>query len=82
MDKKTMGSFLAAVRKAKGMTQQEVADRLNVSNKAVSRWERGVGCPDVSLLPTLSKQFGVAADRLLSGDLAPAEKETGNVENG
>ena len=38
MEKKTMGSFLAALRKAKGMTQQEVADRLNVSNKTVSKW--------------------------------------------
>ncbi len=42
MEKKTMGTFLAALRRAKGLTQQEVADRLLVSNRAVSRWEREV----------------------------------------
>ena len=51
MAKNTIGQFIAALRKAKGMTQQDVANRLNVSNKAVSRWERDECAPDLSIIP-------------------------------
>ena len=49
MAKNTIGQFIAALRKANGLTQQDVADRLNVSNKAVSRWERDECAPDLSV---------------------------------
>lgn len=68
MNKKSMGQFLAALRKANGMTQQEVADRLNVSNKAVSRWERDECAPDLTLIPALAEMFGVTCDELLKGE--------------
>lgn len=68
MEKKTIGSFIAALRKAKGMTQQEVADALNVSNKAVSRWERDECAPDLSLIPAVAELFGVTCDELLRGE--------------
>lgn len=68
MEKKTIGAFLAALRKANGMTQQEVADRLNVSNKAVSRWERDECAPDISLIPAIAEMFGVTCDELLKGE--------------
>ena len=64
MSKNTMGQFIAALRKANGMTQQEVADRLNVSNKAVSRWERDECAPDISIIPAIAEMFGVTCDEL------------------
>ncbi len=67
MEKKTMGSFIAALRRAKGMTQRELAERLNVSDKTVSRWERDEGYPDLSLIPVIAEIFGVTSDELLRG---------------
>ena len=68
MEKKTLGSFLSALRRAQGLTQQEVADRLAVSNKAVSRWERDEAMPDILLLPAIANLFGVTVDELLRGE--------------
>ncbi len=68
MEKKTMGSFLSALRRAQGMTQQEVADRLSVSNRAVSRWERDEAAPDIFLLPAIADLYGVTVDELLRGE--------------
>lgn len=68
MARNTIGQFIAALRKANGMTQQEVADRLNVSNKAVSRWERDECAPDLSVIPALAEMFGVTCDELLKGE--------------
>lgn len=70
MERKTMGSFIAALRKANGMTQKELAERLNVSDKAVSRWERDENAPDLSLIPVIAEIFGVTADELLRGERA------------
>ena len=70
MERKTMGSFIAALRKANGMTQKELAERLNVSDKAVSRWERNENAPDLSLIPVIAEIFGVTADELLRGERA------------
>lgn len=71
MAKNSMGQFLAALRKANGMTQQEIADRLHVSNKAVSRWERDECSPELSLIPALAEIFGVTCDELLKGERIP-----------
>lgn len=68
MAKNTIGQFIAVLRKANGMTQQEVADRLNVSNKAVSRWERDECSPDISLIPAIAEMFGITCDELLKGE--------------
>ena len=73
MEKKTLGSFLTALRKANGMTQKELADRLNVSDKAVSRWERDENCPDLTLIPIIADIFGVTSDELLRGERSTAE---------
>lgn len=84
MEKKTIGQFIAALRKANGMTQQDVADRLNVSNKAISRWERDECAPDITLIPALAEMFGVTCDELLKGErityTAQAEKIEPKVE--
>jgi len=79
MEHKSIGSFLSALRKANGMTQQDVADRLNVSNKAVSRWERDECAPDITLIPALAEMFGVTCDELLKGEriIHPSQPERG-----
>ena len=74
MGKKTMGSFIAALRKAQGLTQRELAQRLNVSDKSVSRWERDEGAPDLSVIPALAEVFGVTCDELLRGERSPVSK--------
>lgn len=71
---KSMGQFMAALRKANGLTQQDVADRLNVSNKAVSRWERDETAPDISLLPAIAEMFGVTCDELIRGERSTGEQ--------
>lgn len=77
MEKKTMGSFLAALRRANGMTQKELAERLNVSDKSVSRWERDDGAPDLALIPVIAEVFGVTCDELLRGERAAAGEGQG-----
>ncbi len=67
MDAKLTGGFIAALRKEKGLTQEELAQKLNVTNKAVSRWETGSGFPDVDSMLALSEFFGVSVNELLNG---------------
>ena len=68
MDKKTIGGLIAALRRANGMTQRELAERLNVSDKTISRWERDEGVPDISLIPVIAEIFHITCDELLSGE--------------
>ena len=58
------GDRLAGLRRSTGMTQDALASRLGVSAQAVSKWERAVCCPDISLLPALADTFGVSIDLL------------------
>ena len=68
MDAQKTGTYLAMLRKTRGMTQQEVADQLGVSNKTVSKWESGGGFPDITVLPALAELYGVTADDILAGE--------------
>lgn len=69
MDNEKTGRLIRELRTQKGLTQAQLAGLINVSDKAVSKWERGLGCPDVSLLGTLSEVLEVNIDRLLEGEL-------------
>ena len=63
----TLGNRIAILRRAKELKQDELAEKLGVSPQAVSKWENDQTCPDISLLPLLSKILGVSVDELLSG---------------
>lgn len=73
IDKARFGAFLARLRKEKGMTQRELADRLYVSDKAVSKWERALSLPDVSLLIPLAECLDVSVTELLRGERTERE---------
>ena len=74
---KRTGSFIAEMRKGKNMTQAELAAKLQVTDKAVSRWERGVGYPDITLLEPLAGQLGVTVLDILRGEKTFPDKMTG-----
>lgn len=83
LDKERFGEFLAVHRKKKGYTQKELAQRLFVSDKAVSKWERGAGMPDISLLIPLADILGVTVTELLEGQEMEATSgmDANQVEN-
>ena len=70
-----LGNNISEKRKAKGMTQEELAANLGVSPQAVSKWENNLSCPDISLLPAIAKIFGMSVDELL--DAASATENVG-----
>lgn len=67
MDQIKIGKFIAALRKEKGLTQEQLEEKLGVTNKTISRWENGNYMPDVEMLSLLSKEFGVSINELVSG---------------
>nr|WP_320024330.1 helix-turn-helix domain-containing protein [uncultured Acetobacterium sp.] len=80
MDCIKVGTLLRALRKEKELTQKQVADQMHISDKTISKWERGLGCPDVSLLGELSELFKVNIEKILLGDLESNDMETGNLK--
>ncbi len=71
IDNQRFGQFVSQLRKEQGLTQRELAERLSVSDKAVSKWERGLSLPDISLLLPLAELLGVSAPELLKGERLP-----------
>ena len=69
MNNVKIGKLIYNLRKEKNLTQVQLAERMNISDKTVSEWERGFGCPEVSLLPELSTILDVDLENLLSGEL-------------
>ncbi|MGM9567811.1 MAG: helix-turn-helix domain-containing protein [Clostridia bacterium] len=74
MTNPSMGHRISALRKEKGLTQKELAEKMNVTDKAVSKWERNISCPDINSIPTLAGILGVSTDELLNA-AAEGEKE-------
>lgn len=80
MDTRKVGELIYRLRKEKELTQKQLADQLNLSDRTISKWERGHGCPDVFLLPRLSAVFGVNIENILGGDLLSNEFIGGNMK--
>lgn len=75
MDLSITGKFISERRKAKGLTQVKLAEKLNVSEKTISKWECGNGFPDTTLMLPLCKELDITANELLSAKVLPTEKE-------
>lgn len=80
MNCEKVGQLIYRLRKEKDMTQKQVADLMNISDKAISKWERGLGCPDVSLLPELSQILGVNIEEILLGKIVLNDTVGGNMK--
>ena len=80
MDQKRIGQFIANLRKKKNMTQEELAEKLGVNSRSVSRWENGKCMPDLSLLTPLSKELGTNINDLISGEAIDEEKHQEKFE--
>lgn len=81
MDLKVIGEFIKQQRKAKGLTQVELAEKLLVSEKTISKWECGNGFPDTSLMLPLCKELDISANELLSGKRLTSEEYQKQAEN-
>lgn len=74
MEKNTFGSMVAELRKEKGMTQADLAEKMGITDKAVSKWERDLSYPDIASIPRLAEILGVSVDELLSLKRPDGEK--------
>ncbi|ABX40487.1 helix-turn-helix domain-containing protein [Lachnoclostridium phytofermentans] len=83
MDTEKIGKFIADRRKVRGLTQQQLADDLGLTNKAISKWETGQGMPDITTLPILAEMLGITVNELLKGELNQSidKKENGIETN-
>lgn len=80
MDQIKTGKIIRALRLQKKMTQTALAEKIGVSDKAVSKWERGCGTPDVSILPLLAAELGIDMENLLNGNMEENELINGNMK--
>lgn len=76
--KKTFGSMIAQLRKENGMTQLDLAEKMGVTDKAVSKWERDLSFPDVSSIPKLAEIFDLSVDELMQVKTNTRENSTGS----
>ena len=81
MEKKTIGKFISALRKANGITQKELGEKLFVSDKTVSRWECDECTPELSLIPSIAEIFGITTDELLRGERNNPDREASTSED-
>lgn len=79
MSTQTLGAMIASLRKEHGMTQLELAEKMGVTDKAVSKWERDVSCPDINLLPKLAEVFDVSVDQLMR---VKSKSQAGGIRKG
>ena len=77
MSNKNLGEMISSLRKEKGMTQSELAEKMNVTDKAVSKWERNLACPDVNSIPKLAEILGITVEELLN---AQTKKENNRID--
>ena len=80
MNQREIGKFISELRKNKKMTQEELAEKLGVNNRTISRWENGNNMPDVSLYKPLCEELGITINELLSGKKLNAKEYQGKLE--
>ena len=80
MNPEKIGSLIFQLRKEKNLTQKQLGEKLGLSDKTISKWERGLGCPDISLLRDISKIFNVNIEKILLGDLQENDINGGNMK--
>ncbi len=66
--KKTLGALITELRKENGMTQAQLAEKMGVTDKAVSKWERDLSCPDINSIPKLAEILGTTVEQLMQGE--------------
>ena len=81
MDCLKIGGLIRTLRKEKEMTQNDLANQLNISDKTISKWERGLGCPDITLIAELSEILGVDLAHMLKGNLVQSDLVGGSMKN-
>ncbi len=81
MDQIKIGKFIAECRKKAGLTQQQLADKFGITDKAVSKWERGIALPDSSIMLALCSTLGITVNDLLSGEVVTMDNYNKNLEN-
>ncbi len=79
MDCEKVGKLIFQLRRERGLTQKNVADALGISNKTVSKWECGLGCPDLDLWPELAVILGADMAQLMEGEIIPNRPDSGNI---
>ena len=77
MTNRSMGEIISTLRKEKGMTQKQLADLLNITDKAVSKWERDIAWPDTQTIPKLAEILGVSVEELMNAKAVPASGHKG-----
>lgn len=80
MDQIKIGELIRSLRTKNKLTQKRLAEQINVSDKAVSKWETGKGCPDISLLTELAAVFQIDLQTILNGEIVQKESEAGNMK--
>lgn len=81
MSRKTIGEMISSLRKEKNMTQNDLAEKMNVTDKAVSKWERNVSCPDVNSIPKLAEILGVSVEELLNAQTKQEDSKADDLIN-
>ncbi len=79
--KKTLGEVITETRKSKNMTQLELAEKMGVTDKAVSKWERNLSCPDINSIPLLAEVPGISVNELMQIKTASKEPDRPNFQS-
>ncbi|MBO5023783.1 MAG: helix-turn-helix transcriptional regulator [Clostridia bacterium] len=77
MENRSMGEIISTLRREKGMTQKELAHMLNITDKAVSKWERDISCPDTQIIPRLAEILGISVEELMNAKAFPTTGHRG-----
>lgn len=81
MSNKSIGEMISSLRKEKGMTQNDLAEKMNVTDKAVSKWERNLSCPDINSIPKLAEILGTSVEDLLNAQVKKQANKIDDIVN-